>query len=74
MGHCSGGYGPNTFDALGALEQWVEKGVAPDTLLATQSVSGKVTRSRPLCTYPQVARYGGTGSVDEASSFRCVNP
>jgi feruloyl esterase len=74
MGHCSGGYGPNTFDALAALEQWVEKGIAPDTLLATQSSGGKATRSRPLCTYPQVARYRGTGSVDDAASFRCVNP
>jgi len=72
MGHCSGGPGPNTFDAVTALEQWVEKGVAPDTLLATQSTAGKVTRSRPLCPYPQVARYKGTGSIDEASNFSCV--
>ena len=44
MGHCSGGPGPNTFDALTALEQWVEKGVAPDKLIATHSTSGKVDR------------------------------
>jgi pimeloyl-ACP methyl ester carboxylesterase len=49
MGHCSGGPGPNQFDALTALEQWVEKGVAPAQLLATHSTAGKVDRSRPLC-------------------------
>jgi feruloyl esterase len=74
MGHCSGGPGPNTFEALTALEQWVEKGVAPDTLLATHSTAGKVDRTRPLCPYPQVARYKGTGSIDEAASFSCVTP
>ncbi|HZR24621.1 MAG TPA: tannase/feruloyl esterase family alpha/beta hydrolase [Vicinamibacterales bacterium] len=74
MGHCSGGPGPNTFDALAALEQWVEHGAAPDKLIATHSTNGKVDRSRPLCPYPQVAHYKGTGSVDEASSFSCVAP
>ena len=74
MGHCAGGPGPNQFDALGALEQWVEKGVAPDSMVATHSTSGKVDRTRPLCPYPQVARYKGTGSIDEAASFSCVNP
>ena len=72
MGHCGGGPGPNQFDAIGALEQWVEKGSAPDKLVATHSVNGKVDRSRPLCMYPQVARYKGTGSTDEAVSFACV--
>lgn len=74
MGHCSGGPGPNTFDALTALEQWVEKGVAPDTLLATHSTGGKADRTRPLCPYPQVARYKGSGSIDEAASFSCAAP
>ena len=74
MGHCAGGPGPNQFDAIGALEQWVEKGVAPDTLLATHSTGGKVDRTRPLCPYPQVARYKGTGSIDEAANFSCVAP
>lgn len=72
MGHCAGGPGPNQFDAMTALEQWVEKGVAPATLLATHSTGGKVARSRPLCPYPQVARYTGTGSIDEAANFTCV--
>ena len=74
MGHCAGGPGPNSFDALTALEQWVEKGVAPDKLIATHSTGGKVDRSRPLCPYPQVARYTGKGSIDEAANFACVDP
>ena len=72
MGHCAGGPGPNQFDAVAALEQWVEKGVAPDTLVASHSTGGKVDRTRPLCVYPKVARYKGTGSIDEAANFTCV--
>jgi feruloyl esterase len=72
MGHCSGGPGPNQFDALTALENWVEKGVAPDKLVASHSTNGKVDRTRPLCLYPQVARWKGTGSIDEAANFACV--
>lgn len=74
MGHCSGGPGPSQFDALTALEQWVEKGVAPDKLVATHSTNGKVDRTRPLCPYPQVARHKGTGSIDDAANFACVAP
>jgi feruloyl esterase len=74
MGHCAGGPGPNQFDAIGALEQWVEKGVAPDALIASHSTAGKIDRTRPLCPYPQVARYKGAGSIDEAASFACVSP
>jgi feruloyl esterase len=74
MGHCAGGPGPNQFDALTALEQWVEKGVPPETLLASHGSNGKVDRTRPLCAYPQVARYKGAGSIDEAASFSCVTP
>ncbi len=74
MGHCSGGPGPNQFDAVTALEQWVEKGDAPNQLLATHSTGGKVDRSRPLCVYPKVARYKGAGSIDEAASFTCAAP
>ena len=72
MGHCSGGPGPNRFDMLGALEQWVEKGVAPDRVIASRSTNGKVDRTRPLCLYPLVARHKGTGSTDEAANFACV--
>jgi feruloyl esterase len=72
MGHCSGGPGPNQFDALTALEQWVEKGTAPDKLIASHVTNGKVDRTRPLCVYPFVARWKGTGSSDEAANFTCV--
>jgi len=72
MGHCSGGPGPNQFDHLTALEQWVEKGMAPDKLIASHSANGRVDRTRPLCVYPQVARWKGTGSSDEAANFACV--
>jgi feruloyl esterase len=74
MQHCSGGPGPNQFDALTALERWVERGVAPDTLLASHLTAGKVDRSRPLCAYPMVAKWNGTGSTDEAANFTCVKP
>jgi feruloyl esterase len=71
MGHCGGGEGPNTFDMVAALEQWVEQGKAPDQIVASHSTSGTVDRTRPLCPYPQVATYKGTGSVDEAANFIC---
>jgi len=75
MGHCgAGASGPNKFDALDALERWVEKGVAPSRIEAVQYADGKVRRTRPLCRYPEVARYKGTGSVDDARSFACVKP
>jgi feruloyl esterase len=71
MGHCSGGEGPDTFDKLGALEAWVEQGKAPEAIVASRRVDGKVERTRPLCPYPQRARYRGEGSVDEAGNFSC---
>ncbi|HZT75569.1 MAG TPA: tannase/feruloyl esterase family alpha/beta hydrolase [Vicinamibacterales bacterium] len=74
MGHCGGGPGPNTFDALGAVEQWVEHGTAPDRLVASHATNGKIDRTRPLCPFPQVARYKGTGSIDDAASFVCAAP
>jgi feruloyl esterase len=71
MGHCGGGEGPNTFDMVAALEQWVERGQAPDRIIASHAADGRVDRTRPLCPYPQIAVYQGTGSTDEASSFTC---
>jgi feruloyl esterase len=71
MGHCGGGEGPNRFDMISALEQWVEKGRAPDRIEASRQRDGKVDRTRPLCPYPQVAAYKGTGSTDEAANFVC---
>ncbi len=74
MGHCGGGEGPNTFDMVSALEQWVEHGHAPDRIVASHSTTGVVDRTRPLCPYPQVAVYHGTGSTDEAANFVCKAP
>ena len=74
MFHCRGGTGPDRFDALTALINWVEGGVAPASMVATKLEGGRVTRTRPLCPYPQVARYQGTGSVDDAASFTCRAP
>ena len=72
MGHCGGGEGPNVFDALTPLEQWREHGKAPASILATHSTNGKVDRTRPLCPYPQIAKYKGAGSIDDAANFVCA--
>ncbi len=74
MAHCEGGEGPDTFDKLSALEQWVEKGEAPDQMIASHSTNGQIDRTRPLCPYPQVARYKGSGSAEEAANFVCKLP
>jgi feruloyl esterase len=74
MGHCGGGEGPNTFDRVGALELWLGTGKAPTQMVASHSTDGKVDRTRPLCPYPQVARYKGSGSTDEAVNFACAAP
>lgn len=75
MYHCGGGPGPNAFDALTALENWVEHGAAPDRIIATKFLGDDpaqgIERTRPLCPYPQVARYRGAGSIDDAASFEC---
>lgn len=71
MGHCGGGQGPNTFDALSALEEWVEEGRAPDQIIASRQRDGVVDRTRPLCPYPQLATYNGSGSTDDAANFTC---
>jgi len=71
MAHCAGGEGPSEFDALGALEHWVEQGSAPAQILASHRTAGQVDRTRPLCPYPQVARYKGDGSIDDAANFAC---
>jgi feruloyl esterase len=74
MAHCGGGEGPNTFDMVSALEQWVEQGRAPEQIAASHSQNGTVDRTRPLCRYPQVARYKGSGSIDDAANFICAQP
>jgi hypothetical protein len=74
MTHCSGGTGPDRFDAVTAVIEWVEKGKAPDSLRASRVVDNQVVRTRPLCPYPRKARYSGKGSVDSADNFSCVAP
>ena len=72
VAHCGGGAGPQPGGQLDALVHWVEDGKAPETLeAATRDQAGKVVRTRPLCQYPLVAKYKGTGSTDEASNFTC---
>jgi pimeloyl-ACP methyl ester carboxylesterase len=72
MNHCMGGPALDNFDPLTAIEAWVEKGEAPDRILATgKAFSG---RSRPLCSYPEIPRYKGSGSTEDAANFVCKNP
>ncbi|MGH8258128.1 MAG: tannase/feruloyl esterase family alpha/beta hydrolase [Steroidobacteraceae bacterium] len=74
MGHCGGGIGTDRFDAMTALIDWVEKGRAPAVIRASRVIGNRVVRSRPLCPYPQVARYSGKGSIDDAANFSCASP
>jgi feruloyl esterase len=85
MYHCAGGEATDHFggsmssdavgdpdhDCLSAVVRWVEDGVAPDRIIASKMVSGKVVRTRPLCPYPEQAVYKGSGSTDEAANFEC---
>jgi feruloyl esterase len=84
MNHCSGGPATDQFDMLTPLVQWVEQGKAPDAVIASARGAGNAggvnaevpagwsaTRTRPLCAYPKVAKYKGTGSLELAASFSC---
>jgi len=71
VNHCAGGPGTDTFEKMRTLETWVEHGVAPSRIEASHSSSGKIDKTRPLCPYPQTARYNGSGDPNEASSFTC---
>jgi hypothetical protein len=73
MGHCGGGSGPSNVDVLGAIDQWVETGKAPERIIASNP-PGQPTRTRPLCAYPKVAKYVGSGNTDEEQNFRCETP
>ena len=70
MGHCGGGPGVNSFDSIGTLEKWVEKGVAPDQIMGI----GADGLTRPLCPYPQYADYIGTGKLKKAENWACKEP
>lgn len=88
MGHCSGGPGATEFgqsaggavpaeprtDIFRALMAWSEKGQAPNEIIASQITNGTTTQTRPLCPYPQVAKYKGSGSTNNAASFACAAP
>lgn len=74
MNHCGGGPSTSQFDAFAAVVDWVERGRAPQSLLATAPAGTPWPgRTRPLCAYPKQARYAG-GDVDDAASFRCELP
>jgi len=71
MAHCRGGDGPNTFDTLTAMEQWREQGMTPAQMMGTNPQSGL---SRPLCPYPQYAKYKGSGDLKDAKNWACTAP
>ncbi len=72
--HCGGGEGASQIDFLSAIEEWVERGNAPERISASRPLENGGTRTRPLCPYPQVATYTGAGSSDDARSFVCSPP
>ena len=74
MFHCRGGLGVIQFDAFTRLVNWVEGGETPERIDAARVVEGEVELTRPLCPYPQVARYKGSGNPNDAANFSCVEP
>lgn len=78
MGHCGGGPGPNVVDPLPLLAAWVERGEAPASMPATKfkdnDIGKGIAATRPLCAWPQAARYRGAGSMQEARNFQCTTP
>ena len=74
VGHCGGGIGPDQADYLTALEKWREGGIAPNEIVASRNRQGRVDMTRPLCPYPQVAKYSGSGDTNDAKSFSCATP
>ena len=75
VNHCGGGVGPNQWDMLTPLVSWREEGVAPESIIASSvDGDGEISRTRPLCPFPEVAEYDGTGDPDNAASFSCAAP
>jgi Tannase and feruloyl esterase len=74
MFHCGGGIGTSTFDSITSLVHWVEEGEAPAAIPAARIVNGQTVRTRPLCPWPEVARYKGSGSIDDTANFVCQRP
>jgi len=74
MGHCSGGSGPDQANYMSALERWREAGIAPDQITAYRVTDNRVDMTRPLCPYPEIAVYTGTGSTNDVGNFTCSKP
>ena len=74
MAHCGGGPGPNQVNWMAALERWRESGIAPDRLIASRVSDNHVNMTRPICSYPAVAKYNGAGSTNDAENFACKLP
>jgi feruloyl esterase len=74
MQHCGGGPGPNQINWMAALERWRESGTAPSRIDAAHISGNRVDMTRPLCPYPQVAVYSGSGSTNDAGNFACKAP
>jgi feruloyl esterase len=72
VGHCQGGAGPDQVNWMGALERWRESGKAPNQIEAARVIGNRVEMTRPLCPYPQIAKYSGIGSTNDARNFVCV--
>jgi feruloyl esterase len=74
MNHCAGGPATDSFDGLGAIVDWVEKGTAPARIEASARAGTAyfAGRTRPLCPYPSYARYTGTGSLEDGANFTCA--
>ena len=71
MGHCGGGPGPNSVDWTAALDRWRASGEAPAQLMGRNPQTGL---ERPICPYPQYAKYDGSGNLQDASNWRCAAP
>lgn len=71
MFHCAGGSNVDGFDLMSPLIDWVEKGRIPPLVTANRIENNTITRTRPLCAYPAIARYNGSGDPDQADSFSC---
>jgi feruloyl esterase len=74
MNHCRGGVGTDQFNKMAVVERWREAGTAPEQIIAAHVSGNTVDMTRPLCPYPQVATYRGTGSTSDAASFTCKAP
>jgi feruloyl esterase len=71
MNHCAGGPGTDNFDKMKVMEEWVEKGTEPKKIIASHLTDGVVDKTRPLCPYPKVAKYNGSGDMNDAANFSC---